>query len=65
MLHSTLYKKIFIENVYDRIYKMYNEILKIDLQVQSEFSEIILYYNKNNSDAEIQKLKAKTILELG
>lgn len=61
MLHSTLYKKIFIENVYDRIYKMYNEILKIDLQVQSEFSEIILYYNKNNSDAEIQKLKAKTI----
>lgn len=61
MLHSTLYKKIFIENVYDRIYKMYNEILKIDLQVQSEFSEIILYYNKNNSYAEIQKLKAKTI----
>jgi len=61
MLHSTLYKKIFIENVYDRIYKMYNEILKIDLHVQSEFSEIILFYNKNNSKSEIQKLKEKTI----
>jgi len=61
MLHSTLYKKIFIENVYDRIYKMYNEILKIDLHVQSEFSEIILFYNKNNSDPDIQKLKKKSI----
>ena len=61
MLHSTLYKKIFIENVYDRIYKMYNEILKIDLQMQSEFSEMILYYNKNNKNDEIKKLKAKTI----
>lgn len=64
MLHSTLYKKIFIENVYDRIYKMYNEILKIDLQIQSEISEMILYYNKNkDSEAsdEIRKLKAKTI----
>ena len=61
MLHSTLYKKIFIENVYDRIYKMYNEILKIDLQMQSEFSEIILYYNKNNDSDEIKKLKSKTI----
>ena len=61
MLHSTLYKKIFIENVYDRIYKMYNEILKIDLHVQSEFSEIILFYNKNNSDPDIQKLKKKII----
>lgn len=61
MLHSILYKKIFIENVYDRIYKMYNEILKIDLQMQSEFSEMILYYNKNNKNDEIKKLKAKTI----
>ena len=64
MLHSTLYKKIFIENVYDRIYKMYNEILKIDLQMQSEFSEIILFYNKNkHSDVsgEIKKMKEKTI----
>jgi len=64
MLHSTLYKKIFIENVYDRIYKMYNEILKIDLQMQGEVSEIILFYNKNkNSDVngEIKKLKEKTI----
>lgn len=64
MLHSTLYKKIFIENVYDRIYKMYNEILKIDLQMQSEFSEIILFYNRNkNNDVngEIKKLKEKTI----
>jgi len=61
MLHSTLYKKIFIENVYDRIYKMYNEILKIDLQVQSEISEIILFNNKNNSDPDIQKLKKKSI----
>jgi len=61
MLHSTLYKKIFIENVYDRIYKMYNEILKIDLQMQSEFSEIILFYNKNKDSDEIKKLKAKTI----
>ena len=61
MLHSTLYKKIFIENVYDRIYKMYNEILKIDLQIQSEISEMILYYNKNNKNDEIKKLKAKTI----
>ena len=61
MLHSTLYKKIFIENVYDRIYKMYNEILKIDLQMQSEFSEMILYYNKNKEIDKIKKLKAKTI----
>ena len=61
MLHSILYKKIFIENVYDRIYKMYNEILKIDLQMQGEVSEIILYYNKNNTNPEIQKLKTKTI----
>ena len=61
MVHSTLYKKIFIENVYDRIYKMYNEILKIDLQMQSEFSEIILFYNKNKDSEEIKKLKAKTI----
>lgn len=67
MLHSTLYKKIFIENVYDRIYKMYNEILKIDLQMQGEVSEIILFYNKNkNSDVngEIKKLKEKTINNL-
>jgi len=60
MLHSILYKKIFIENVYDRIYKMYNEILKIDLQMQGEVSEIILYYNTNNNE-DIENLKAKTI----
>ena len=64
MLHSTLYKKIFIENVYDRIYKMYNEILKIDLQMQGEFSEIILYYNKNKNNDEIKKMKEKTINNL-
>lgn len=64
MLHSTLYKKIFIENVYDRIYKMYNEILKIDLQMQGEFSEIVLYYNKNKNNDEIKKMKEKTINNL-
>jgi hypothetical protein len=31
------------------------------LQMQSEFSEIILYYNKNNDSDEIKKLKSKTI----
>lgn len=41
MLHSILYKKIFIDNVYDRIHGMYKEITKIDLQMQGDVNMLI------------------------
>lgn len=41
MLHSILYKKIFIDNVYDRIHGMYKEITKIDLQIQGDVNMLI------------------------
>jgi hypothetical protein len=41
ILHSILYKKIFIDNVYDRIHGMYKEITKTDLQMQGEVNMII------------------------
>ena len=41
ILHSILYKKIFIDNVYDRIHGMYKEITKIDLQMQGEVNTLI------------------------
>jgi len=41
MLHSILYKKLFIDNVYDRIHGMYKEITKIDLQMQGDVNMLI------------------------
>ena len=41
MLHSILYKKLFIDNVYDRIHGMYKEITKTDLQMQGEVNMLI------------------------
>ena len=41
MLHSILYKKLFIDNVYDRIHGMYKEITKIDLQIQGDVNMLI------------------------
>ena len=41
ILHSILYKKIFIDNVYDRIHGMYKEITKTDLQMQGEVNMLI------------------------
>jgi len=50
MLHSILYKKIFIDNVYDRIHGMYKEITKIDLQMQGDVNMLIdsLLINKRS-----------------
>jgi len=41
ILHSILYKKLFIDNVYDRIHGMYKEITKIDLQMQGDVNMLI------------------------
>lgn len=58
ILHSILYKKLFIDNVYDRIHGMYKEITKIDLQMQGEVNMLIS--NEPNKQEEIVNYK-KTI----
>jgi hypothetical protein len=35
LIHSIIYKYLFITNVYDRLYDMYNELIKPDLYVSS------------------------------
>lgn len=67
MLHSILYKKLFIDNVYDRIHGMYKEITKIDLQMQGDVNMLIdsLLINKEsiiNKESEDALSAARTNL---
>lgn len=40
MIHSMLYKKLFIDNVYNNIYNTYTELIKPDEYVRSEIDNI-------------------------
>ena len=51
-IHETLYKKLFIDNVYNDIYHKYSELYKIDLQLQAAVNDVVvgLNYLKNIND---------------
>ena len=51
-IHETLYKKLFIDNVYNDIYHKYSELYKIDLQLQAAVNDVVvgLNYLKNIKD---------------
>lgn len=52
-IHETLYKKLFIDNIYNNIYHKYSELYKIDLQLQAAVNDVVVGLNVlkiNNSD---------------
>lgn len=68
-IHETLYKKLFIDNVYNNIYHKYSELYKIDLQLQAAVNDVTIGLNslKNkNSDHKdiINKIYSNTIENL-
>tara|TARA_B100000787_G_scaffold170131_3_gene164212 strand:+ start:2119 stop:3909 length:1791 start_codon:yes stop_codon:yes gene_type:complete len=65
LLHEILYKKIFIENVYDTIYHKYSQIFKIDLQLQSAVNSVVINLEtKPNGENGENLLYDKTIKNL-
>jgi hypothetical protein len=44
-IHETLYKKLFIDNVYNNIYHKYSELYKIDLQLQAAVNDVVVGLN--------------------
>jgi len=44
-IHETLYKKLFIDNIYNNIYHKYSELYKIDLQLQAAVNDVVVGLN--------------------
>lgn len=65
-IHETLYKKLFIDNIYNNIYHKYSELYKIDLQLQAAVNDVVVGLNvlKNNNSNEINKIYSNTIENL-
>lgn len=45
LVHEMLYKKLFIDNVYNNIYHKYSELYKIDLQLQAAVNDVVVGLN--------------------
>ena len=68
-IHETLYKKLFIDNIYNNIYHKYSELYKIDLQLQAAVNDVVvglnvLKINNPNKINKINKIYSNTIENL-
>lgn len=50
MIHSMMYKKLFIDNVYNNIYNTYTELIKPDEYIRSEIDNIYSLNDISNND---------------
>jgi len=68
-IHEMLYKKLFIDNIYNNIYHKYSELYKIDLQLQAAVNDVVvglnvLKINNSNEINKINKIYSNTIENL-
>jgi len=49
ILHSVIYKNIFIDNMYNSLYNHYTELIKPDIYIRAEINNIYNFINNNDN----------------